>query len=195
MIFELLWIACDMLESSSIYQPGIPMNNDQRTAHLIYGPTGAGKTTFARKLVTEINGVRLGIDEWMHAMFGDDVPERMDMSWVMPRVARCQTQIWSVAQQILDTGTDVVLELGLLRKVDRDSIKAKVEQAGYGVLFHFIDAQLPIRRQRVLRRNSERGETYSFDVTPGMFEAMELYFERPTASELSGSHLVRVPQE
>ena len=171
------------------------MNNDQRTAHLIYGPTGAGKTTFARKLVTEINGVRFGIDEWMHAMFGDDVPERMDMSWVMPRVGRCQTQIWSVAQQILDTGTDVVLELGLLRKVDRDSIKAKVEQAGYGVLFHFVDAPLPIRRQRVLRRNSERGETYSFDVTPGMFEAMELYFERPTASELSGSHLVRVPQE
>lgn len=174
------------------------MDTDQRTAHLIYGPTAAGKSTYSRKLATQANGVRFAIDEWMHAMFGADVPERMDMSWVMPRVARCQAQVWSVAQQILGTGTDVVLELGLLRKMDRTSIKAKVEQAGYVAAFHFVDAELPIRRQRVLHRNAEKGEkgeTYSFDVTPEMFEAMESYFERPTESELSGSQLVRAPQE
>ena len=171
------------------------MNNDQRTAHLIYGPTAAGKSTFARKLATEVNGVRFAIDEWMHAMFGADVPEQMDMSWVMPRVARCRTQVWSVAQQILGTGSDVVLELGLLRKLDRDSIKARVEQAGHVALFHFVDAELPIRRQRVLRRNAEKGETYSFDVTPEMFEAMESYFERPTERELSSSRFVRSTQE
>ena len=171
------------------------MDGDQRTAHLIYGPTAAGKSTYARKLAIEVNGVRFAIDEWMHAMFGADVPERMDMSWVMPRVARCQAQVWSVAQQILGTGTDVVLELGLLRKMDRASVRAKVEQSGHLAVFHFVDAELPIRRQRVLHRNAEKGETYSFDVTPGMFEAMELYFERPTASELSESQLVRAPQE
>ncbi|KNH44400.1 ATP-binding protein [Pseudomonas lini] len=171
------------------------MNNDQRTAHLIYGPIAAGKSTFARTLATEVNGVRFAIDEWMQVMFGADVPERMDMSWVMPRVARCQAQVWSVAQQILGTGTDVILELGLLRKTDRDSIKSKVEQAGHVVLFHFVDAPLPIRRQRVLCRNAEKGETYSFDVTPGMFGAMESCFEYPTDSELSDSHLVRAPQE
>lgn len=191
---SLLLFTCVILVSSSIWSLDI-MNTAKRTTHLIYGPTAAGKSTYARKLATEVSGVRFAIDEWMHAMFGADVPERMDMLWVMPRVARCQEQIWSVAQQILGTGTDVVLELGLLRKIDRTSIKAKVEQTGHLAVFHFVDAELPVRRQRVLRRNAEKGETYSFDVTPGMFEAIESYFERPTPVELSGAHLVRTPQE
>ena len=133
--------------------------------------------------------VRFAIDEWMHAMFGSDVPDSMDMAWVMPRVARCQAQIWSVAEQILGTGTDVVLELGLLRRNDRAAIKTMVEQSGHVAVFHFVDADLEIRRERVVRRNVERGETYSFDVTPVMFDAMASYFDRPTESELSTSLL------
>lgn len=166
------------------------MKTNQRTTHLIYGPTAAGKSTYARKLATEVNGVRFAIDEWMHAMFGADMPKQIDMSWVMPRVARCQTQVWSVAEQILCTGTDVVLELGLLRKTDRASIKAKVEKSGHIAVFHFVDADLPTRRQRVIDRNAQKGETYSFDVTPAMFEVMEHYFERPSESELTNSQLL-----
>jgi hypothetical protein len=77
------------------------MTANRRTAHLIYGPTAAGKSTYARKLAAEAHGVRFSIDEWMHALFGADVPERMDMSWVTPRVSRCQAQVSSVARQIL----------------------------------------------------------------------------------------------
>lgn len=171
------------------------MNTNQPIAHLIYGPTAAGKSTYARRLTTKVKGVRFAIDEWMHVMYGADALEQMDMTWVMPRVARCQAQVWSVAQQILNIGTDVVLELGLLRKIDRDSIKAKVEQTGHVAVFHFVDAELPIRRQRVVRRNADKGETYSFNVTPRMFEAMESYFERPTENELSDLQLVLAPQE
>ncbi|OEZ62643.1 ATP-binding protein [Duganella sp. HH105] len=163
------------------------MTTRQQAVHLIFGPTAAGKSTFARKLAAEANGVRFAIDEWMPALFASDAPANMDMAWVMPRVGRCQAQIWSVAEQILGTGTDVVLELGLLRKADRVAIKAKVEQAGYTPVFHFVDADLETRRQRVLRRNAEKGATYSFDVTPVMFEAMESYFERPTEGELSAT--------
>ena len=166
------------------------MTIDQPTAHLIYGPTAAGKSTYARRLAADAHGVRFAVDEWMCALFGADVPDRMDMALVMPRVARCQAQVWSVARQILGVGTNVVLELGLLRKADRDSIKAKVEQEGFVALFHFVDAELPIRRQRLLQRNTEKGPTYSFDVTPAMFEAIESYFERPTESELAGTRLV-----
>jgi predicted kinase len=117
------------------------------------------------------------------------------MAWAMTRVARCQAQAWTVAQQILATGTDVVLELGLLRKADRQTIKAKVEAAGYAARFHFIDAQLSVRRQRVLQRNADRGETFSFDVTPRMFDAMEEYFERPSDDELVSACLIQARQQ
>jgi hypothetical protein len=86
------------------------------------------------------------------------------------------------------------LELGLLRKTDRESIKVKVEKSGHIAVFHFVDADLPTRRQRVLDRNAEKGETYSFDVTPAMFEAMEHYFERPSDSELANLQLAHSPQ-
>lgn len=166
----------------------------QPIAHLIVGPTAAGKSTYARALAAETHGVRFAIDEWMHALFSADMPRRMDMAWAMTRVARCQAQVWSVAQQILAAGNDVVLELGLQRRTDRDKFKAQVETAGYAAHLHFVDADLTVRRQRVLQRNAEKGETYSFDVTPQMFEAMEGYFERPSTEELVRANLVPSPQ-
>jgi predicted kinase len=165
-----------------------------RTVHLIYGPTAAGKSTYATKLAAETNAVRFAIDDWMHALYAQDRPEKMDMPWVMTRVARCQSRIWSTCLQILATGTDVVLELGLLREKDRDQMKSTVEAAGYQVSFNFVDANLQVRKQRVLQRNEEKGATYSFNVTPTMFDAMERYFEPPTERELDRSHVV-IPKE
>ena len=92
------------------------MGGTPQTAHLICGPTAAGKSTYASKLVAAVNGVRLFVDEWMHTMFSADLPEQMDMVSVLRRVVRCQAQFWSAANQILATGTSVVLELGLLRR-------------------------------------------------------------------------------
>jgi predicted kinase len=160
------------------------------TAHLIYGPTAAGKSTHAREFAATINGVRFAIDDWMHRLFGADLPAGLDLSWVMDRVSRCQAMIGSTALQVLATGTDVVLELGLLRESDRDRAKSMIEGAGYEVSFTFIDADLAIRQQRVLHRNLHRGETWSFDVTPIMFSTMEDWFERPSAGELSRSRVL-----
>jgi predicted kinase len=160
------------------------------TAYLIYGPTAAGKSTYARKLASEKQAVRFAVDEWMHALFAPDKPEKLDMAWVMPRVARCQAHIWATSQQTLAVGKDVVLEPGLLRANDRDRMRSLVEAAGYQAVFHFVDADLPLRRQRVVQRNAEKGDTYSFDVTPAMFDFMESYFERPTALELARSTVI-----
>jgi predicted kinase len=160
------------------------MPNQHPIAHLIYGPTAAGKTTYARKLAAGINGVRFGIDGWMDGLFGADRPAVMDMSWIAPRVVRCQSMIGSTALQVLATGTDVVLELGLLREADRDRAQSMIEAAGHEVSFVFVDADLALRQHRVLQRNLHRGETWSFDVTPSMFDAMETWFERPSVREL-----------
>jgi predicted kinase len=44
------------------------------TVHLIHGCLGAGKTTFAKKLAEEVNGVRFNPDEWMVRLYGEDPP-------------------------------------------------------------------------------------------------------------------------
>ncbi len=161
-----------------------------QTVHLIYGPTAAGKSTYARTLAWERNAVRFAIDEWMHTLFGQDLPEKMDMAWILPRVARCQARIWATSAEILRTGRDVVLELGLMRQTDRQRMKALVEEAGYQASFSFVDADAQVRRQRALQRNVDKGETYTFDVTPAMFDAMEPLFERPTLQELAHTTII-----
>lgn len=165
------------------------MSNPQ-TVHLIYGPTAAGKSTYARRLATDGKAIRFAIDDWMHTLFSQDKPDSMNMEWVMSRVRRCQVMIWSTCLQVLSTGTDVVLEFGLLREQDRDRMQSMVDAAGHKASFQFVDACLQIRRQRVLQRNVEKGETYSFEVTPAMFDAMERYFERPSSRELGRSLVI-----
>lgn len=59
------------------------------------------------------------------------------------------------------------------------------EKAGLSVQAHYVTAPHELRRQRVMARNAEKGETFSFEVTPQMFDFMEKEFEPPTATELS----------
>lgn len=33
--------------------------------HLVFGPQGAGKSTYSKELARKVNGVHLSIDEWM----------------------------------------------------------------------------------------------------------------------------------
>jgi predicted kinase len=42
------------------------------TAHLIYGPNAAGKSTYTRKLATQKQAVRFAVDDWMHTLFATD---------------------------------------------------------------------------------------------------------------------------
>jgi predicted kinase len=165
------------------------MMNSQ-TVHLIYGPTAAGKSTYAKALASDKSAVRFAIDDWMHSLYSQDKTEAMDVEWVMSRVARCQSRIWTTCLQILATGTDVVLELGLLREQDRDRMQSLVEDAAHKPLFSFVDADLQVRKQRVLRRNIEKGDTYSFNVTPAIFESIEMHFERPSQRELGRSIVI-----
>lgn len=64
------------------------------TAHLIHGYIGAGKTTFARRLETELPAVRFTHDEGMARFFRDtfdllksrfepleEDEERIDLGW------------------------------------------------------------------------------------------------------------------
>ena len=47
-----------------------------------------------------------------------------------------------------------------------------------------------MRAQRVRARNAARGETFSFEVTPAMFDFMETMFEPPVDAELQGATLI-----
>ena len=158
--------------------------------HLVFGPVGAGKSTHARALAVREAAVRLTIDDWMHELFAPDLFDLRDFGWIMARVRRCEQRIRATALDVLRTGTPVVLDLGLMTAASRAAWRAWAADNGHALHDHFVDAPACVRAQRVRARNATRGETFSFEVTPQMFEFMEQVYEPPALAELQGATIV-----
>ena len=154
--------------------------------HLLFGPLGAGKSTLALQLSAAHRGVRLGIDEWMAELYAPDMPQPMNLPWIMARVQRCERRIWAVAADLVQCGGTAILDLGCMKAADRARFAALAGAQGLPLQPHFVTAPLLVRRQRVMQRNQERGDTFSFEVTPSLFDFMETQFEPPGPQELAG---------
>jgi predicted kinase len=157
------------------------------TLHVIFGPSGAGKTTYAHAFARRERAVAFILDDWMARLFGPDMPEPIEYEWMIARVQRCEAQIWSTAAGVLATGTDVILDIGLMRRADRARVREIAEAAELTLQFHFVTASSEARRARVADRNVVRGEGFAIEVTPEMFDFIEGVYEPPEPDELAGA--------
>ena len=153
------------------------------TLHLIEGPVGAGKSTFAMRLGCDLAATRLDLDEWMVTLFRPDRPDGGFMEWYFERKCRCIEQIWNVASEILDSGNDVVLELGLVTQADRAAFYARVDASGRELVVYVLDTPEETRRQRVRERNRRQGDTFKMQVSDEIFEVANRAWEAPDETE------------
>ena len=159
------------------------------TLNLVFGPIGAGKTTYAHALARRENAVAFVLDEWGVRLFGPDVQGPLDFGFMLERLTRCNALIWSTATAVLAAGTSVVLDLGLMRRADRERIRKMAQEAGLSAQWHFVDAPQEVRRARVAGRNETKGETFAREVPPEMFDMFEAIYEAPAPAELEGAVL------
>lgn len=159
------------------------------TLNVIFGPCGAGKTTYAYDLAGRESAVPFVLDEWGARLFGPDVHGPLDFGWMLERMARCDAQIWSTAAAVLAAGTSVVLDTGLMHRAGRERVRQMAEAEGWSLKWHFVDAPQEVRRARVAGRNTTKGETFVMEVTPEMFDLIEGVYEAPAPAELEGAVL------
>lgn len=157
------------------------------TLHVVFGPSGAGKTTYAHAFARREKAVAFILDDWMARLFGPDMPQPLEYEWMIERVNRCEAQIWSVAAGVLATGTSVIFDIGLMRKADRERVREIAEGAELPLQFHFVTAPQEHRRARVAERNVVRGEGFAIEVTPELFDFIEGVYEPPEPAELAGA--------
>jgi predicted kinase len=157
------------------------------TLNVIFGPVGAGKTTYAHDFARRTGAVAFILDEWMARLFGPDMPDPIEYEWMVERVSRCEAQIWSTAAAALAAGASVILDIGLMRRTDRDRVRQIGEAVELPIQWHFVTAPSEVRRARVAERNVIRGESFAIEVSPDMFEFMEGVFELPSPAELKGA--------
>lgn len=157
------------------------------TLHVIFGPSGAGKTTYAHAFARREKAVAFILDDWMARLFAPDMPEPIEYDWMIERVQRCEAQVWSTAAGVLAAGTSVILDIGLMRRADRARVREIAAAAGLPLQFHFVTASPEARRARVSERNVVRGENFAIEVTPELFDFIEGVYEAPTPEELDGA--------
>lgn len=160
------------------------------TLHIVFGPQGAGKTSVSKHLSSSCNATVFSIDEWMSTLYLPDMPQPLDLGWIMSRVGRCQQRIWQTAHDIVRHGGSAVLDVGMQTYKDRMALGSLIEKEQHQATWYFVTAPAAMRRERVMRRNAEKGATFCFDVTPQMFDVMEGRFEEPTGEELAWCNLI-----
>lgn len=153
--------------------------------HLIEGPVGAGKSTFSSSLALRVDGVHIALDEWFAALFSPDRPEGNFVPWYIERKERLLELIWAHSRRVLSAGTDVILELGLVQQQRRVMFYQQVQDEGFELSVYILDAPREVRRDRVRRRNVEKGSTFFMIVPDQIFEIASDSWEAPDEFEKS----------
>ncbi|MEM6591881.1 MAG: AAA family ATPase, partial [Cyanobacteria bacterium P01_C01_bin.73] len=114
-----------------------------------------------------------------------DMPNPPDMSWVAPRIERCEHLIWTLTEQAIASGIPVMLDVGMATESSREKFQTLCESLGCQYQFVFVDAPLDVRSQRVRDRNQQAPKTGDLPVTEAIFAFTNAQFQPPTATELT----------
>tara|TARA_R100001369_G_scaffold18480_1_gene33979 strand:- start:1510 stop:2004 length:495 start_codon:yes stop_codon:yes gene_type:complete len=152
--------------------------------HLIVGNTGSGKTTYANELKRKINGIIFSIDTWNNTLFLPDKKPIDGLDWFLERIDRAEHIILDLVNQLENSKTDTILDLGLSKFEHREKFRKFAEANSYEVRIHFLDISKATRLNRVMKRNTEKGSTFEFEVTKENFDFMEAWFETPAENEM-----------
>jgi predicted kinase len=158
--------------------------------HLLIGPVGAGKTTFAQRQCARSAALLLDLDTWMVRLYGDDQrPAEGVVPWYLERRERCRALIWDVALHVLEGGVDVYLEIGLLGAGERASFYEQVRAEQLNARVYVIDAPRDVRRTRVEQRN-QNPQPYTQVVPPEFFERASDAWQPPDQAERATWNIV-----
>jgi hypothetical protein len=151
----------------------MPISSNPRLI-LICGLPGAGKSTLAKTLATELDAVRLCPDEWLVEL-GFDVYDEA----ARERVEGLQ---WRHAEDLVRTGVTVILENGFWARSERDELRLRARAAGVRIELRFLDVPSDELHRRVAQRNRIPGAAV---ITAAMLSSHEKLFEPPTDDELA----------
>lgn len=163
------------------------------TVFLVEGPVGAGKSTFARELAARRAGVHIALDAWFARLYSPDRPAADVVAWYLERKDRLLDLLWRHGVALAEVKIPVVLELGLIQREARRDIyeRARAQQIALKVVV--LDAPWATRRERVMRRNQERGPTFSMVVPDHVFEIASRMWEPPDAAEAAAQEIEFIP--
>lgn len=163
--------------------------------HLVEGPVGAGKSTYCTALAKRTGGVHIALDEWFARLYSPDRPSTDVVLWYMQRKARLLDHIWNHALAMVAAGVTPILELGLVQRQSRTKFYRRAHDARVELQVCVLDASRGLRRKRVVRRNEEKGPTFSMVVPEEIFEIASDMWECPDDIEVEENRIELISTE
>ena len=143
------------------------------------GKICCGKSTYARRLQEAGNAVILSIDEITLSLFPEGAGEMHDTY-----AHRAEQYLLSLSLQILNTGTDVILDWGLWTRAQREWLRVFWEQHGVENEIHYLRTGKEEWNRRIRNRNAQQTEEPSaYFVDEGLLRKAESLFEEPDEDE------------
>ena len=145
------------------------------------GKLCSGKSTWAEAQAKKRHAVVLSIDEVMLSLFPEGAGELHD-----GYVEKTKTYLLNKSLEILNAGTDVILDWGFWRRELRDEVKAFYEEHRIPWEFRYFPVEDKEWRKRIEKRNEEVlvGKTQAYYVDEGLIQKMDTLFEAPLQAEL-----------
>jgi predicted kinase len=145
---------------------------------LLVGLTGAGKTTYSKRVLEPAGVTRLSVDELIytkHGRYGIDYPASAYFELYAPALETVRAALFAE----LDQGHDVALDLGIWSRADRDEWKRRIEAAGARWRLLYFPVSHAELRQRLAERNRLDGPD-AVRVEESDLDDFYARFEEPT---------------
>ncbi len=121
------------------------------TLYLLHGFIASGKTTYAKRLESEVNAIRFTADQWVVHFYGVN-PDVKDFSICDDTV---KTMIWSLAEKLLKKNVSVILDYGFWSRKDRDEYRSRAKELGVNCEIHTFLLEDEVALSRLLKRTSD----------------------------------------
>jgi predicted kinase len=139
---------------------------------IVCGLPGAGKTTHAVHLESELEAIRFCPDEWMDTLGINLYDEGMR--------GRIEALQWELGRNLLKLGQTVIIEWGTWGRSERDALRNGARELGATVELHYLHAPIEVLFERIQARGMEDPPLKMSD-----FEHYAQIFQAPTAEEIA----------
>lgn len=148
---------------------------------LICGKICSGKSYYTQRLKQKTNAVILSCDEMVFDLSLDDIGDKHD-----ELVAKIKKYLHKKSREIIEAGTDVILDFGFWSKKEREEVSKYYSERGIAFEWHYIDISDEDWKRNINERNSlvSKGLSQSFFVDEGLLKKMKSIFEEPSEQEM-----------
>lgn len=148
---------------------------------LFCGKMGAGKSTAAKNVAAEQNAVLLSEDEWLAALY----PEQIESFNDYMKFSRLLRPLLTIhVKNILQTGASVVMDFPANTTKQRAWLKSLATTTDTKIEFTYLKVSNELCLKQIAQRCIEQPARANFD-TKAVFNQVTQYFEEPSPSEFS----------